>query len=288
MGKILTLTNNIKNLKNQLEQTDLSENFLIEPLNIGQGITLANALRRTLLSDITGYSITGVRINGLKHEFDCISGLREDILEVILNLKQILFKGPLFPKCNNNKIKFLATLKIKGPAIITAGLLHIELVSDNIETKHISSVIEIINPSLYICTLTNNLFPFNLELDIEKGKGYDLAENRHFEKIQDTLLPLKPNTLLIDSIYMPIKKVNYKINLIHDAFGNLKESIFIEITTNGTISPFQALKEALKDLLDLIIPLFLDSEFLTIHDFFESNVLKIKENLTKDLVKKIK
>ena len=102
--------------------------FIIEPLEIGQGITLGNALRRTLLSDLTGYSITGVRINNLKHEFATIEGIREDILEILLNLKDIIFKSSFkFDKqiSELNSIQLKGFLNTKGPIVVTAGMLNL-------------------------------------------------------------------------------------------------------------------------------------------------------------------
>ena len=118
--------------------------FLIEPLEIGQGITLGNALRRTLLSDLTGFAITGVRINNLKHEFSTIEGLREDILEVLLNLKEIIFKN-LFLSKNKNYLELKAFLNVKGPIIVTAGMLKLP-----------KNTVTILNPEQYICTIVDN------------------------------------------------------------------------------------------------------------------------------------
>ncbi len=254
MNKITCIENYINYSK---ENTNQFSCFIIEPLELGQGITLGNSLRRTLLSELTGYTITGVRLNNLKHEFENSKGIREDTLEVLLNLKEILFKGPSYIKNDMLKSKVTFTLNIKGPAIITAGLLSTPINKSD-------DIIRIINPSAYICTITDKSL-FYLELDIEKNKGYILNENNKFEDIKNILYPLKPNTLLIDSIYMPIINVNYKIKIINDIKGHIKESLHINITTNGTISPHRCLKEALKILLKLLIPLFLDTEFLNLY-----------------------
>ena len=131
--------------------------FIIEPLEIGQGITLGNTLRRTLLSDLNGYGITGVRINNLKHEFSVIEGMREDVLEVILNLKEIVFKSSLKTEKTNQLKVFL---NVKGPIIVTAGLFQLP-----------ENSLKIVNPSQYICTIIDNS-EFYIEIDIENGKGY--------------------------------------------------------------------------------------------------------------------
>jgi DNA-directed RNA polymerase subunit alpha len=219
--------------------------FLIEPLDIGQGITLGNALRRTLLSDLTGFSIIGVRINNTKHEFQTIGSVREDILEILLNLKEIVFKEYSFRgKSANETKKLQAFLAIKGPKIITAGMLQLP-----------ENQIKILNPNQYICTLVTT-DEFYLEIDIEKGKGYRLADENRKRKIKEYLSPLKPSTLFIDSIFMPIKKVNYKIKLISDTKGNIKESLNLEILTNGSISPRRSIQDSLKILMNLFYPLF--------------------------------
>ena len=227
--------------------------FLIEPLEIGQGITLGNALRRTLLSDLTGYSITGIRINNLKHEFATITGLREDILEVLLNLKDINFKSSFkFDQQNINQNKIVAFLNVKGPLIVTAGMFNLP-----------KDILKIINPNQYICTITDSS-DFYLEVDIEKGKGYKLVEEMRKQSMQEKVKNRRPSTLLVDAIFMPVKKVNYKIKLINDTKGNIKESLNIEIMTNGSITPKRSLQEALKILMNLLYPVFINSNFLNL------------------------
>ena len=146
--------------------------FLIEPLEIGQGITLGNALRRTLLSDLTGFSIVGTRINNLKHEFSTIPGLREDILEVLLNLKEIIFKTSYSFQELKDSIKLKGFLHQKGPLILTAGMFQLP-----------KNLVKIINPRQYIGTLidTSEIF---IEIDIENGKGYKLTEETKKKKFR--------------------------------------------------------------------------------------------------------
>jgi len=230
--------------------------FLIEPLEIGQGITLGNALRRTLLSDLTGYAITGVRINNLKHEFATIEGVREDILEILLNLKEIIFKTSNdFEKSINSKtipFQLKGFVNVKGPIIITAGMLNLP-----------KGIIKILNPNQYICTITDNS-EFYLELDIEKGKGYRLIEESRKVLKNEKVLNNLPSTLLVDAIFMPIKKVNYKIKLINDTKGNIKESLQLEIVTNGSLTAKRSIQESLKILMNLLYPLFITPMFLKI------------------------
>jgi DNA-directed RNA polymerase subunit alpha len=239
--------------------------FLIEPLEVGQGITVGNALRRTLLSDLTGFAITGVRINNLKHEFSSISGLREDILEVLLNVKEINLKSSFSALKNSNSSSFKGYLKVKGPLVVTAGLFNLP-----------KQVLKIVNPQQYICTILDDSELY-LEIDIERGKGYKLSDDNRKTKIIKKLAGPKPSTLNIDSIFMPIKKVNYKVKLIHDSKGNIKESLNIEIITNGTITPKRAIQEALKVLMNLFYPLLVNQTFKTISSQLARKFYK-KEN----------
>jgi DNA-directed RNA polymerase subunit alpha len=235
--------------------------FLIEPLEAGQGITLGNAIRRTLLSDLTSYAITGVRVNDLKHEFSIIEGLREDILEILLNLKEIVFKSFFISREDIKNIKFKGFLNVKGPVVVTAGMFQLP-----------KDCLKIINPNQYICTIVNNS-EFYLEIDIEKGKGYKLTEETRRKNLQEKFVGVKPTTLLVDALFMPVRKVNYKIKLIHDTQGNIKESLNLEIITNGSITPKRSLYEAIKILMNIFYPLFLNANFLTVSSHF-----KKKEN----------
>lgn len=227
--------------------------FVIEPLEIGQGITLGNSLRRTILSDLTGYAITGVRINNLKHEFSIIEGLREDILEVLLNVKEIIFKSSSLNKPDTLPLEMKGFLNVKGPIIVTAGML-----------KLAKNFLTIINPNQYICTILDESEIY-IEIDIERGKGYKLTEENRKQKIEKSFVPSKsPSTLFIDAIFMPVKKVNYKVKLIHDSKGNIKESLTLEILTNGSITPKRSIYEALKILLNLFYSLFINQNFLNL------------------------
>jgi DNA-directed RNA polymerase subunit alpha len=235
--------------------------FLIEPLESGQGITLGNALRRTLLSDLTGFSIVGVRINNVKHEFSTIEGLREDILEVLLNLKEIVFKSSSNLNNDLTNRKWKAFLNVQGPVILTAGMFNLP-----------KNSLKILNPNQYIGTIVDNS-EFYMEIDIETGKGYFLTEESRKKNKQISVSNLQPSTLFIDAIFMPIKKVNYKIKLIHDTKGNIKESLNLEIWTNGSITPKRSVQESLKILLNLFYSLFVSPNFLKVSseiskDFF--------------------
>jgi DNA-directed RNA polymerase subunit alpha len=238
--------------------------FLLEPLEIGQGITLGNSLRRTLLNDLVGIGISGARFNNIKHEFSIIDGVREDLLEIIMNLKDIIFK-PLRLMNNDFVNPSLAYLNIKGPSIITSGLFYLP-----------ENVVQIVNPELYICTVVNNS-NFYVELDLEQGKNSNaFGDQNDLTQIQKEKVA---STLKIEPNFSPIKNVSFKVKLIHDSFGNIKESLILEILTNGSITPKRSLFESIKILLNLYTPLLLTPEFLTLsrdlsslfHKYFELN-----------------
>ena len=162
--------------------------FVIEPLEIGQGITLGNALRRTLLSDLSGFSIVGIRINNLRHEFASIRGLREDILEIVLNLKEIIFK-PSFSAFHQKQFptEIKGFLNVKGPLILTAGMFQLP-----------KDMIQILNVDHYIGTLVDTT-EFYMEIDIQNGKGYRLTEETRRKNMEEKLSK-NVSTILIDAL----------------------------------------------------------------------------------------
>ena len=240
--------------------------FIIEPLESGQGITLGNALRRTLLSDLTGFAVTGVRINNLKHEFATVPGIREDVLEVLLNFKEVIFKSATFNKHQPCQIKQKGYLKVRGPLVVTAGMLKLP-----------NKILKIINPHQYLFTLVDTSEVY-MEIDIEKGKGYRLSEENRKNKFEKYINPARPSTLFVDSIFLPVKRVNYKIKLIHDTQGNIKESLNFEIITNGSITPRRCIQEGLKILLNLFYPLFLSQGFSNISSKLIKKVTPLQQS----------
>ena len=201
--------------------------FAIEPLNLGQGITLGNSLRRTLLANIKGTAIVNVRIAGVNHEFSTITGVREDVLEILLNLKEIVLKS-------NNKEAQIGRLRVQGPAIVTAGLLDLP------------PEIEIIDKRQYIATICNNTI-FEMEFKVEQGYGYRLVENYKNEK--------SPDFLQIDAVFMPVKKVNYTVQEKRVNTELVQERLVLDIWTNGSLSPQNAIGEGAKILTNLFHPL---------------------------------
>jgi DNA-directed RNA polymerase subunit alpha len=201
--------------------------FLINSLQPGQGITIGNQLRRVLLGDLGGIAISAVRIAGVTHEFSTIPGVREDILEILLNLKGIVLKS------KSQEVKF-GRLKVQGPSVITADL--IQLPSD----------VEIVNRNHYIATIaTSNIL--EIEFKFEYGTGYQLAEQLLIEE--------SDNFLQLDTIFMPVQKVDFKIENIYDTDNNITERVLLEIQTNGSISPTEALESAVQIILDLFTAL---------------------------------
>lgn len=260
--------------------------FIIEPLETGQGITLGNALRRTLLSDLTGFAVTGVRINDLKHEFATAQGVREDVLEILLNFKEIVFKSACFDKSLSEEfkeekkpsaVKQKGFLHVKGPVIVTAGMLKLP-----------NKVLRIINPHQYICTIVDNSELY-IEIDIEKGKGYRLSDEHRKNKFEHKITSAQPSTFFIDAVFLPVKRVHYKIKLIHDTKGNIKESLNFEILTDGSVTPKRSLQEGLKILLNLFYPLFLNQQFNNLSSkLIERNNVAIRYLQQYQPIKKLK
>ena len=206
--------------------------FLINFLKPGQGITIGNQLRRVLLGDLGGVAISAVRIAGVSHEFSIIPGVREDILEILLNLKGIILKS------KTQDIQF-GRLKIQGPAVITADLIQLP------------SNLKIVNPNHYIATIsTSNVL--EIEFKFEYGTGYRLASQ--------TFLDETDNYLQLDTIFMPVQKVDFKIENVYDTDNNVTERLFIDIWTNGSITPNEAIEFAVKIIIDLFNSLINNKE----------------------------
>mgnify|MGYP003950307959 CR=1 FL=1 len=213
----------IKCLKSEkINSGSMYGQFLINSLRPGQGITIGNLLRRVLLSDLGGTTIAGVRIAGVRDEFSTIPGVREDVLEILLNLKGIVLK-------NQTTETQFGHLKVKGPAVVTANSIQL------------SSDLEVINPNHYIATIsTSNLL--ELELKFEYGTGYKLAGQTFDKKSQDFLQ--------IDAIFMPVQKVDFKIENVYDNSNFLTERLFLDVWTNGSVSPEEAISSASQFVID--------------------------------------
>jgi DNA-directed RNA polymerase subunit alpha len=198
---------------------DFHGTFTFKPLEKGYGVTIGNALRRILLSSLEGYAITGIKIPGILHEFSTIEGVVEDVAEIILNLKQVRLKK--VGESLDGKI----TVNIKKQTQFKAG-----------DISRFTSAFEILNPELVICNLDESAH-FEMELTIEKGRGYLPAEEN------------KPNEQVfgyipIDAIFTPIKNVKYSVENTRVEQKTDYEKLVIEIQTDGSIHPEKALEEA--------------------------------------------
>jgi DNA-directed RNA polymerase subunit alpha len=197
--------------------------FIINSLNPGQGITIGNMLRRVLLGDLGGISITAIRIAGVRDEFSILVGVREDILEILLNLKGIVLQG------NINEPQF-GRLKIQGPSVITAKAIQLP------------SNLKIINPNHYIATIstTNTI---EIEFKIEYGTGYQLADQTFSDNLDDFFQT--------DAIFMPIQKVNFKVDKVYENSKKVSECLILDIWTNGSLLPEEAISQASKIIVKL-------------------------------------
>lgn len=202
--------------------------FVLEPLDRGQGITVGNALRRVLLSNLEGAAVTAVRIAGVTHEFMTVPGVREDVLDILLNMKEIVLKS-FSPQPQ------IGRLRVEGPATITAGLFDLP------------PEVQVIDPEQYVATLAAG-HTLEMEFRVEQGIGY-----RAIERGRDETAAL--DFLQIDSVFMPVRKVNY---IVEDARvgGSLeKDRLILEIWTNGSLTPQEALSQAADILVGLFNPL---------------------------------
>ena len=205
--------------------------FICEPLERGYGMTIGNSLRRILLSSLPGAAITSIKINGVVHEFSTIPGIVEDVPELIVNLKNVRLKF------DENEEKNLR-IDFKGEGEVTAG----DIVTDG--------TVEILNPELHIATTSSNC-DFHMEMTVNRGRGYNVAEKNKKENA-----PI--DVLAIDSIFTPVKKVNYSVE--NTRVGQMVDydKLTIEVWTDGSLKPFEALSLAAKVMtghLELFIDL---------------------------------
>ena len=208
-----------------IDSNDFEGKFEFKPLEPGYGLTVGNALRRVLLSSLEGFAITSVRIEGVDHEFSTISGVVEDVTEMILNLKQVNFKRQI-DEVDNETV----TISISGQDQITAG-----------DFQKFISGFQVLNKDLVICNLDPKV-NINMEITIEKGRGYVPAEEN-----KKASAPI--GTIFTDSIYTPIKNVKYSIENFRVEQKTDYEKLVFEIITDGSIHPKNALTEAAKILI---------------------------------------
>ena len=200
-------------------------NFEFRPLEPGYGLTVGNALRRVLLSSLEGYAITSIRITGVDHEFTTVEGVVQDVTEIILNLKQVRFKQQI-----DSVESETATLSVSKSGTVTAADVASSL-----------SNFQVLNPEQLICELDKKV-KFEMEFTISKGRGYVPAEENVNEEAS-------VGTIAIDSIFTPIKNVNYNVENYRVGQKTDFEKLNFNITTDGSIDPKQALTEASKILI---------------------------------------
>ncbi|MDR3046414.1 MAG: DNA-directed RNA polymerase subunit alpha [Bacteroidales bacterium] len=238
-----------------LEGNDFHGTFEFRPLQQGYGITIGNALRRVLLSSLEGYAITSIKIDGVSQEFSSIPGVLEDVTDIILNLKQIRLKNQ-FEGQNSEK----TTITINKQDTFTAGDLNKFL-----------NAFQVLNPELVICRMEPST-RLNMEITIDKGRGYIPAEDN--KSLHDGI-----NVIAIDSIHTPIKNVNFKVDNYRVEQRTDFEKLLFDITTDGSIHPKEALKEASKILIQHFI-LFSDDKI----DVEQLDKEEINEEFDDDLI----
>ena len=221
----------------KIEVSETSEDgrfsrFVVEPLERGYGTTLGNSLRRVLLSSLPGVAVTSVKIEGIQHEFSTIPGVREDVTEIILNIKGLnVILHTDGPKT--------ASINAEGPCVVTAGSLSPD------------SEIEVLDPDMYICTLDDGA-KLNMELTIGKGRGYVPAE-RNKKEAQPII-----GTIPVDSIYTPVLKVNYGVENTRVGQITDYDKLTLMVWTDGTISAVEAVSlgaKVLNEHLNLFVGL---------------------------------
>ena len=208
-----------------LDATETFGRFEFRPLEPGYGITVGNALRRILLSSLEGHAVTAVKIQGVDHEFATIPGVIETVVDIILNLKQVRFKRMI-----EGEDTEIVNITVNGKQEFTAEDI----------SKQLSSF-KVLNPELHICSMEPSV-TLSVELRIGKGRGYVAAEENRIEEAPIGIIP-------IDSIYTPIKNVKYSVENWRVEQKTDYEKLNLEITTDGSIHPKEALKEAAKILI---------------------------------------
>ena len=207
------------------KSTDFDGIFEFRPLEPGFGVTIGNALRRILLSSLEGYAITSIRFSGVSHEFSTIKGVVEDLTEIILNLKQVRFK-----KVGDSGDSEKVFIVVNGQEQFVAG-----------DITKFSNNFEVLNPDFVICNMERSV-TLEVELTINKGRGYVPAEEN---KINDAVV----GVIAIDSIFTPMKNVKYTIENYRVEQKTDYEKLILDISTDGSIHPEEALKEAAKILI---------------------------------------
>ncbi len=203
-------------------EDDYRGEYLIQPLMTGYGHTLGNSLRRILLSSLSGAAITQVKIDDVQHQFSTIKGVVEDVVQINLNLKQVRLKM-------EDKEEATLTLSADKEGVVTAG------------DFEVPAGVTIINPELVIATLSGKDAQLHLEAKVEIGRGYKISDDSESKEV---------GLIQVDSLFTPIKKVNYRVEPIRvGRYANF-DKLTLEVETDGTIAPFDAIQEAARILVD--------------------------------------
>lgn len=248
-----------------LEYGDFHGKFEFRPLEPGYGITIGNALRRVLLSSLEGFAITSIKIEGVDHEYSTIPGVIDDVTNIILNLKQVRFKQ-IVEGVDNEKV----TIKVSNTTAFKAGDIG----------KYLTGF-EVLNPDLLICELDESA-SFQINITINKGRGYVTAEENRLPNVEFGVIP-------IDSIFTPIRNVKYQIENYRVEQVTNYEKLVIEVDTDGSIHPKEALKEAARILIQHFM-LFSD-EKISVEveegeesEEFDEEILRLRQLLKTKLV----
>lgn len=248
-----------------LQSDEFEGTFEFRPLEPGFGITIGNALRRILLSSLEGYAITSVRIDGVDHEFSSIKGVVEDVTDIILNLKKIRFRRQIESE-ESEKISFSFT----GKDTLTAGDI----------AKYLT-IFQVLNPDIVICHMEPNV-KLNIEISVNKGRGYVPAE-------ENKLANAPIGTIFMDSIHTPVRNVKYTIENYRVEQKTDYEKLIMELKTDGSIHPKEALKESARILIHHFMlfsddKITLDAEEKAVTEEFDENTLHVRQLLKTKLV----
>jgi DNA-directed RNA polymerase subunit alpha len=248
-----------------IEANDAEGSFEFRPLEPGFGITIGNALRRILLSSLEGYAITSIKIESVEQEFSTIKGVVEDVSEIILNFKKIRFKKQIESE-NSEKVHIV----IGDQEVFKAG-----------DINKFLSVFQVLNPDVEICHMESSV-KLSIELNIEKGRGYVPAE-------ENKTLNAPIGTIFMDSIHTPVKNVKFRVENFRVEQKTDYEKLVLDLMTDGSVHPKNALKEAAKILIHHFMlfsdeRITLDSEEKTVTEEFDESSLHTRQLLKTKLV----
>lgn len=248
-----------------IESDNNDGKFEFRPLEPGYGITIGNALRRILLSSLEGFAITAIKMEGVEHEFSTIEGVVEDVTEIVLNLKQVRFKRQI-EGTDSEKV----AVSISGSDAFTAG-----------DIGKFTTGFQVLNPDLVICTKEKSV-KLDMEISIGKGRGYRPSEEN---KVSNAPM----GTIFIDSIFTPIRNVNYTIENYRVEQKTDYEKLIMDVITDGSITPKDALQEAAKILIHHFMlfsdeKITLDSEQKSETEEFDETSLHMRQLLKTKLV----